>query len=148
MRPIALIILCAVTAATAADKPTAYNPINGQTTDVDRLAHEGLGKQYEIVDVDINRRKWIPPKGVSGFGRTEPVYLENKCVPGTALVIYAISIDGRPLGSFAAQATNDLLAGVAVHQMSERQFAPAQMDGRPVASVAATRFNFPCPAPH
>jgi hypothetical protein len=149
MRLGCLIVFALMAAApllAAETKPIAYNARSGPATDLDRLVHENLGMQYTIVDVDRERTKWVGPRGVSGFGPTAPVYRDDKCVPGTSLVIYVISADGRPMDTFPARTTDSFLDAIAVHLMSERRFVAAQMDGHAVACVAATRFNFRCPA--
>jgi hypothetical protein len=108
--------------------------------------HDHFGGLYAVVDVDDRKQSYVGPKGISGFGPTPPVYDEAQCVPGSVLVVYVITTEGLVTSLYAVRATNSLLSEIAAHKMSERRFQPAQLEGEPISTVAASRFTFKCPA--
>ena len=141
-----VIVFCACARATCgADENVVFNHVSGIRTQFDDLVQEHFGKRYKVVDFTDKQHRWTYPRGVSGFGRHPPVFLDNRCVSGYALVVYVITVDGRVTDAYAARSTNDFLASLAVRSMSERRFVAGQLDGRPVSSVATTNIQFRCP---
>jgi hypothetical protein len=138
-------LLCWSIASDAAERAIIFNPIMGNRTELDNLAHEQLDKVYEVKDVDVTERVYRNPKGISGFGPAAPVYVDGHCISGNVLVVYAITVEGSVVSVYAAKATDPRLSKVAVQSMAQRRFQPAQLDGKPISTTAATRIVFPCP---
>ena len=129
----------------AAERSTVFNLTTSQRTELDDVVHEHFGKLYEVVDVNVRGRIFTNAKGISGFGPTKPVYVEDRCVRGNVLVLYVIAADGSVASAYAAKSTDRLLSDLAVQSMTERRFQPAQVDGRVVPIVAGSSFIFNCP---
>jgi hypothetical protein len=77
--------------ASAADKPVVFNHISGQRTEIDELVHEHFDKMYNVVDFTDREHVYAYPKPASGFGPPQPVYVDKRCVAGSALLIYVIT---------------------------------------------------------
>ncbi|HKA40771.1 MAG TPA: hypothetical protein VKF40_02155 [Burkholderiales bacterium] len=142
---ILLIGWCWALAAYGEDASVVFNHVSGAPTQMDEWVHQHFGKRYKVVDFTDKQHQWIHPRGVSGFGPHPPVFLDNRCVSGFALVVYVISVDGRVMDAHAARSTTEFLASQAVRSMSERRFIPGHLDGKPVCSIAATNIQFRCP---
>ena len=142
---VALTFAVASLAAPVADKPVVFNHISGQRTEMDEAVHEHFDKMYALVDFTDRDHAYAYPKPASGFGPTRPVYVDDRCLSGNVLVVYVITAEGTIASSYALKFTNPALAKVAVQRMGERRFQPAQLDGKPVSVIAASRFAFPCP---
>jgi TonB family protein len=145
-----LVMLLAVTgcsAGSAGDKPAVVNFTSGPVTDLDRAIIDHFDKFYSVVNIDAAAKghSYKLPKGVMGFGPTTPVYVHGQCVAGTALISYVITADGAVTSVFVLKSTDPSLDDVARQRMGERRFRPAEVDGKPTASIGATRFVFPCP---
>jgi len=138
-------LLCSSIASDAAERPTIVNLIKGHRTALDNLAHEQLDKLYEVKDVDVTDHAYRNPKGVSGFGPTAPVYVEGHCISGNVVVVYVITLEGSVASVHPVKTTDPVLSRVAVQSMTERRFQPAQLDGKPVSTTAASPFVFRCP---
>jgi hypothetical protein len=132
--------------AAAVDIPVVYNHVSGAPSPLDLEVHERLGKRYRVVDFTDREHSWAFPKGIAGFTPHPPVYVDNRCVAGSALVVYVIALDGSVVDAFSVKSTSDLLAQLGLKSMSEKRFTPGQLDGRSVASVAASNVQFRCPA--
>jgi len=131
----------------AADMPMTFNHVSGAPNEFDRLAHEHLGNHYKVVDFTDREHNWTFPRGINPAPHP-PVYLDGRCVAGSALVIYVISADGAVSDAFAAKSTSEFLGALAVQSMNSKRFTPGQLDGRAVSSVAATNVRFRCPKEH
>jgi TonB family protein len=145
-----LLMLLAITgclAGSAGDKPAVVNFTSGPLTDLDQAIIDHFDKFYSVVNIDAAAKghSYGLPQGLSGFGPTAPVYVQGHCVAGTALVSYVITADGAVTSAFVLKSTDPSLDAVARQRMEERRFRPAELDGKPTASIAATRFVFPCP---
>jgi hypothetical protein len=139
-------LLCWSVVLAAPDKPVVFNHISGQRTEIDNLIHQHFGKLYEVVDVDDREHAYTPPKGTQGFGALPPpVYVDGRCIRGNVLVLFVITIEGLVTSPYVAKAGNPLLSKFAIERMSEKRFRTAQVDGKPVSSVASTRITFGCP---
>lgn len=139
-------LLCLSIASDAAERPTVLNPIKGHRAELDLLVHEHLDKLYEVKDIDVTGHVYRNPKGIGGFGATAPVYVEGHCISGNVVVVYVITLEGSVGSVYAATATDPVLSKVAVQSMAKRRFEPAQLDGKPVSTTAASPFVFRCPA--
>jgi hypothetical protein len=141
--PSALVV--ASLSASAADKPVVFNHVSGQRTLMDEAVHEHFEKTYAVVDFTDREHTYTYPKPSSGFGPTQPVYVDNRCLSGNVSVVYVITVAGTVTSAYALKFTDPALAKVAVQRMEARRFQPAQLDGKPVSTIAATQFAFPCP---
>ena len=128
----------------ATEKTVVFNHVSGQRTELDDLAHKHFGKRYEVVDFTEREHTWVYPKGTWKPGPSPSFYVENRCVPGSVLVLYIISSDGSVIDPYVVKATNPLLADPASRRMAERRFQPGQLDERFVSSLAATNIRFAC----
>lgn len=138
-------LLCGSIASSAAEKPIIFNPFKGHLTESDSLVHEHFDALYEVRDVNVDEHTYRNPKGISGFGPTAPVYVEGRCVSGNVVVLFVITVEGLVSSAHAAKTTDPVLSKVAVQSMAERQFQPAQLDGKRVSTTAGSRFVFSCP---
>jgi hypothetical protein len=129
-----------------ADKPTVFNHTAGPLTDLDRLIHEHYGTTYNVVDVTDQGHTYIGPQGVSGFGPPAPVYAHDHCISGRALVLYIVKNNGKVSSPYVVKLSDALLTAAAINSANHFQFRPAQLDGRPISSVAASMFTFTCPS--
>src|SRR2546423_7333009 len=103
LRFLLVTIFCAWAHATCgADDNVVFNHVSGARTQFDDLVQEHFGKRYKVVDFTDKQHKWIYPKGASRFGPHPPVFLDNRCVSGYALVVYVITVDGRVVDAYAA----------------------------------------------
>ena len=143
----AVIILLAIVGCSAGSKPVVVNFTSAPVTELDRAIIDHFDKFYSVVNIDVadKGRSYKLPKGVRGFGPTAPAYVQERCVAGMAVVSYVITVDGAVTSVFVLKTTDPLLDDVARQRISERLFRPAELDGKPTASIAATRFLFPCP---
>jgi len=130
----------------AADENVIFNHTSDQHNELDDLVHEHFGKQYTVVDIDDGERGYVKPQGTNGFGPTPPVYVNNHCIHGNVLVLYVITTGGLVSAPYAAKSSDPLLSDIAVRLMSESRFRPAQVEGKPVSSVAGTWLLFGCSA--
>jgi hypothetical protein len=142
---IVLVLMCWSCACVAAEKPTIFNLTTGQRTQIDGLVHEHFGQLYEVVDVNPSGRAFKNARGVSGFGPTKLVYVDGNCVRGEVLLLYVITFEGSVASTYAAKSSDPVLSNVAVQSMGQRRFQPAELDGKIVPILAATRFVFDCP---
>jgi hypothetical protein len=136
----------AFASSNAADTVVVFNHVSGNRTPLDQELRDHFATHYAIIDASDKEHTWTVPMGVGQHGPLPTVYLNNVCISGQTLVAYVISVDGRVVDAYAVKATTDFLGAVAVHEMSERHFAPAQLDGKPVSSLAVTIFRATCPA--
>jgi hypothetical protein len=141
-----LALVCCAYTCGAADRAVVYLHVADRRTALDNLAHEHFDKMYEVLDFDDRQHSYVYPKGVSGFERIQPVYVEGRCLAGNVVVLYVITADGFVTAPFAAESTNPVLSAQAVRAMTERRFQPAEIDRKRVSTIAASRFTFPCPA--
>jgi hypothetical protein len=142
-----LAALCWTLTSRAADKPVVFNHIVHQRTEVDNLVHEHFDKLYDVVDIDDRQHAYVPPKGIHGFGvPPAPVYFEGRCIRGNVLVLYLITTDGLMASPYVAKSADPRLSELALERMRGRRFKTAQLDGKPISSVAATVIKYSCPA--
>jgi hypothetical protein len=142
---ISLALVVAPVSASAADKPVVFNHVSGQRTEIDEAVHEHFDKIYAVVDFTDQDHTYSYPKGSSRFGAPQAVYVDNRCLSGSALVVYVITVAGTVTSAYALKFTDPALAKVAVQRMEKGRFQPARLDGKPVSTIAATQFAFPCP---
>jgi len=141
------ILLCWSVVSTAADKPRVFNHISGQRTEVDNLVHEYFGNLYDVVDIDDRQHAYVPPRGTHGFGAPPaPVFIGGRCIRGDVLVHYVITIEGLVSSPYVGKSSDPLLSNFAIERVSKRRFRAAQVDGKSVSSIAATRVVFSCPS--
>ena len=141
-----LVSLCGSVAWAAADKPVVFIHLSVPRTELDDLAYKYFDRLYNVVAVDDREHAYSFPKGTSGFGPTPAAYIGNRCVAGKVLTLYVITDMGLVTSAYAVKSTDPALAQIAIRLMSERRFQPAQLDGKPIAVIAASRFMFRCPA--
>lgn len=144
-----LLMVCAVCAsALAGDKLVAVNFFSRSLTDTDRAIVKHFETLYTVTNIDTtdHHHSYKLPRGIRGFGPTAPAYVEQRCVSGTVALSYVITVDGAVASLFVLKSTDSLLDDVAKRRMSRRSFRPAELDGRTVASIAATQFTFQCPS--
>ena len=138
------ILLAAIPFVASAVNDVVYNHVAAKRTPLDNTVREQFGRRYNVVEFTDTDHSWIYPRPIAS-PQASPVYLDNRCIAGHALVVYIISVDGSVSDGFAAQTTNSFLGAVAVELAKQKRFVPGQLDGRVVSSVAASRFRFPCP---
>ena len=142
---VSLALVVASVSASAGDKPVVFNHVSGQRTEIDEAVHEHFDKVYAVVDFTDQDHTYTYPKASSGFGPPQPVYVDSRCLSGNVLVAYVITAAGTVTSAYALKSTDPTLAKIAAQRMEVRRFQPAQLDGKPVSTIAATRFAFPCP---
>jgi hypothetical protein len=70
-------LLCGSSVATTAtDKRVIFNHVSGSHTASDNLVHDHYDKLYTVVDVQDQEHTYTFPKGTSGFGPIQPVYVQ------------------------------------------------------------------------
>jgi hypothetical protein len=131
--------------ASGADAMVVYNHVSGAPDPLDRMVHERLDSRYKVVDFTDREHSLVSPEGISAFTPPPPVYANDRCVAGSALVIFVISAEGAVVDAFSARSTNEVLAEPGVKSVIARRFTSGQLDGRPVALVAALEIQFTCP---
>jgi hypothetical protein len=144
---LALVAFAVAALALAGDKPAVVNFFSTPLTDTDRAIIAHFETLYSVVNIDPadHAHSYKLPKGIHGFGPTAPAYVQQRCMSGTVIVSYVITVEGAVKSLFVLKSTAPVLDDVAKQRMSQRLFRPAELDGKPVASVAATQFAFPCP---
>ncbi len=128
-----------------ADKPTVFNHTAGPLTDLDNLVHEHYGTTYNVVDVTDQDHVYVGPQGISGFGPPAAAYAHDHCISGRALVLYIIRVTGEVSAPYAVKLSDALLKTAAVQSVRRFRFRPAQLDGKPISTVAVSMFTFSCP---
>jgi hypothetical protein len=131
----------------AGDKLVVVNFLSTPPTDIDRAIVAHFEKLYSLLNVDAtdHQHSYTLPKGIRGFGPTAPAYIEGHCIAGTVSLSYVITVEGAGTSLFVLKSTDPLLDDGAKQRMSRRVFRAAELDARPVASIAATQFAFQCP---
>ena len=132
--------------AVAAEKPVLFNRISGAPTDLDTLVHQYYGKVYTVVDVKDGERAFVYPTPERDFGPTPAAYVDGKCLSGRVMLFYVIASDGSVASPHAAGFTSPHLLRLSVERVGKWRFKPAKLDGKTVATVAASRFSYRCPA--
>lgn len=122
-----------------------YNHIGAQRTSFDDLAHEHFEKSRQIIDISDRDHSYVYPKPVGPQNNTGPVYVQEHCVQGSVLVLYIIESDGSVTSPFVARSSNPALSMAVLARAANMRFIPAKLDGRTVATVAATQFRSLCP---
>jgi hypothetical protein len=143
---VAVSVIAGAAHVVSADTSVIYNHVSDTRTQLDDAVRERFARRYKVVEFTDKDHSWVYPRLVTRSSQTLPVYRDGRCIPGQALVAYVISVDGSVSDGFAAQSTDSFLGLVAVQLAKEKRFAPGKLDGRPVASVAASKFSFPCPS--
>jgi len=122
--------------------PVLYNHIRNVRDPMHRTIAEALAPAFKVLSVNEPDREFVVSK-VTKRKRPEPVHNEKgDPIQGEVLTICAVSADGSLLTIHVAGDVDKRLAETAVRALKEWQFEPARLDGRPVASTLAHRFNF------
>jgi hypothetical protein len=138
--------LCFLSAVALANTSSVvYNHIGAQRTLIDGLVHEHFEKFRRVVDVRDVDHTYVNPKPVGQRAGNPPVYIQQHCIRGSALVLYIIETNGSVSSPFVARSSDPALAIEALARVSSKRFMPAELDGETVATVAITPYQFTCP---
>jgi TonB family protein len=136
-----LTLLASVAMAGAADKPTVYNQVNAESTDIDPLVKAALEGKFKIVDLREDK-EFVPPKGVEGHLPLKTRVASGEWLGGKVLVAYVITAEGRVAQPVVLKTTDERLNAVATKAMEGWRFEPAKLKGTTIATTAAQQFEF------
>ena len=136
-----LALLASAAISGAADKPTIYNHINGESAAIDPLVNAALAPKFTIVDIR-DSTDYVQPKLAAG--RLPRVARTPKGEPlgGYVLVAYVVTAEGRVAAPVVLKTADERLDSIATKAMEEWRFAPATLKGVAIATTAAQQFNF------
>jgi TonB family protein len=136
-----LVVLLDIAIAGAADKPTVYNHITGESTELDSLVKAALAPRFTVVDIR-DSADYVRPKIKTGrlprVARTET----GTALGGQVLVAYVINEEGRVTKPIVIKTTEMRLNAIARKAMNEWRFEPGTLKGVAIATTAAQEFNF------
>ncbi len=130
--------------AAAGARSVIYEPIDGERGRFDEIAHRFFDGAYDVIDIQQSEHSWVAPQAKTST-LSGAVMKDNKCLAGTAFVIYVVNHLGKVEGVHVNAASNDDLAPSAISRISAVTFKPATLDGRPVGAVAVGKLDFDCP---
>jgi len=140
----AILILCAVLGAAtsrAADKPTVYNHVKGEATEIDSLVNAALAPNFTIVDIP-DSADYVQPKAKAGSFPRVALTASGEPIGGYVLVAYVITLDGRVANPVVLKSADQRLNSVATKAMEAWRFTPATFKGQSISTTAAQEFNF------
>src|ERR1700747_2908627 len=68
-----VLLSSAVLSCTSDDRPLVFNHITEQGPTSGNLVREHFGKLYRIIDVDVRKHRYTPPRYLTGLDRPEVV---------------------------------------------------------------------------
>jgi hypothetical protein len=135
-------------AAPSGTNAVVYNHVGAKRTPLDDLVHEHFEHLRRVVDVSDKEHIYLYPHGVGARAPTNgSVYYQGQCISGSVLILYVIELDGSVVLPFVARSGHPALSSAALVRVGTLRFRPALVDGKTVATVAATRYRFRCPEP-
>lgn len=137
-----LALLTSSVISSAADKPIIYNRVNKEKSEMlDPLMNAVLAPKFTIVDVR-DSKDFVQPKATEGrlprIARTQT----GEPLGGEVLIAYVITAEGRVVEPTVIKSADERLNRIAMKATEDWRFAPATLNGVPVASIAAQQFAF------
>ena len=136
-------LTCTLVAA-AADKPTVYNAISGEVTEIDTQAEAALKAQYTVVQLR-DSPDYLPPKPTAGSLPRVARMPTGDYVGGYVLIAYVVTAEGQMASPVVLKTADERLNAVALKAMSEWRFTAATLKETAISSVSAQEFHFESP---
>ena len=129
--------------ASDAPKPTVYNRVHGEFTDLDKQFVAAYEAKFTVVNLrDEDAAQYTPPEATAGeLPRTFRMG-DGKFLGGDLLVGFVISPEGRVTDPVILKSSDQRLNAAALKAMEEWRFKPAKVNGSIVATSAAQNFSF------
>lgn len=137
-----LVILTSVNARAQKDpKEVIYNHIIGEKSELDRQIEGIYGVRYRIVDV-LDSPDFQKAKPTVGNLPNEARDENGELLPGYVLVSYIVSEKGEVIEPHVLKSTEERANSTALNAVKPWRFKPAQLNGKPIATLAAQEFKF------
>jgi TonB family protein len=138
----AFLAVCLVARAT--DKPIAYDHITKDGAAVDQMVNTGLQTKYDIQPIH-DSPAYVDAKYLAGVAPTTVRAASGEILKGYVLIAYVVTADGKADDPVILKSTDERLNAPALNAMADWRFAPAKLNGMPIATTAAQEFNFAPP---
>ena len=139
--PVLVALWMGAAAAMAAEKPTVYNHIIGESSALDAHVRAALSPKFKIVDVRKSEG-YVPAKVTAGrlprIARTDA----GEVLGGSVLLAYVVTVEGRVAEPVVLKSSDKRLNRFVTGAVDEWRFAPATLEGKAIASTAAQEFDF------
>jgi TonB family protein len=129
------------TLARAADKPVVYDHITQGDTAVDQSINDILGIKYTIRPIK-DSPAFVGAKVLSGRIPHTAQTDSGETLKGEVLLAYVITAEGRASDPAILKSSDGRLDAIVIQAMEAWRFAPAKLNGAPIATIAAQEFNF------
>jgi|HubBroStandDraft_5_1064220.scaffolds.fasta_scaffold09421_3 hypothetical protein len=138
--------LAASSLALSQGRPPLVNFGSTPKSDTDDLVIQHFGANYAVANITASdaTHSIKLPSGTSGFGFIGQASVAGRCVAGTVVVAYIIRADGHVIEPFVVSSSDPRLNDIATARMRKVHFISAELDGKRVSSIAATRLPFAC----
>lgn len=123
------------------EKPTLYNHVRAELTELDRDVKKAYEEKFKVVDVRSSP-EYNPPKLTTGKTPRVARTPDGIRLGGYVLLAYVISAEGRATEPLIFQSTDDRLNEIAVDAIRDWRFTPGTLKGEPVAAAALQEFKF------
>jgi len=139
----ALLLLAASLTLSHAEKPTIYNPLNGEDTPQGKAAVATLVPIYSIVEIPKNS-DFTPPKFIAGKigGARTP---DGNFLGGEVSAGFVITDQGLATDVTILKSSDERLNAFALDAAKTWRFTPATYKGKPISIVGDTDLSFPTP---
>lgn len=129
--------------AADAPKPTVYNRVHGEYTELDKQFVAAYEAKFTVVNVrDEDAAQYTPPEPTEGeLPRTFRTG-DGKFLGGDVLAGFVISPEGRVTDPVILKSSDQRLNAPALKAMEEWRFKPGKVNGSVVATSAAQNFSF------
>jgi hypothetical protein len=142
-----ILLSCAVLGCTPDDRPLLFSHITEQGPRSGGLVQERFGKLYRIIDVDVRKHRYTPPRYLTGLDRPELAYGTDPhpCLPQSAWILFVVAADGVVISPQVVETSPTLSSELAIERANKMRFQPATLDGNPIPAVADFHLAFNCP---
>lgn len=138
--------VCGCAQVCAADaRPVVFQHVLGPRTVRDDQVRAHFAPRYTVISVDERKHAYRGPRPVAAAERAPSASTAGSCLTGSALIFYVVSADGTVTSPFAAEFTEAAVAQAAMQRVGQKRYEPAQIDGKPVATVAVAQVVLGCP---
>jgi hypothetical protein len=136
-----IILLVSTTFAHAMDKPVIYDHITKAGASIDQMVNSALEARYTILPVE-DSPAYVDVKVAAGGMPQSAKTASGEILKGYVLIAYVITADGRADNPVVLKTTEKRLNLIATNAMKDWRFAPARLNGVPIALAAAQEFYF------
>jgi TonB family protein len=126
----------------AAEKPTVYNQVSGESTPMDAVVNGALASKFTIVDIRESTTGYAQPKATAGRLPRVVRTAAGESLGGYVLVAFVVTAEGRAGSPIVIKTTDERLNATATKAMEDWRFEPAKLKGAAIATTAAQEFNF------